>query len=148
MEKNAIRNDSSTPTYKAFMTTLFVGIMDAILCLIFNIVYRGNGAYFSSDLINVSSLIFGVLIIFSLIGIIYTVMVSTLEHGNIIFMFLFTLLTVLGLWGGGSVNYSTDPVESERFRGLLKGIIWIIGVSTVVGIPLLRSSKKFEEQVL
>ena len=133
---------------KEFMTALFVGIMDTVICLIFNVVYRDGGIYFSNDLINVSTLIFGILIIFSLIGIVYMVLVNTLEKGAIIFMGLFLLLTVAGLWGAGSAQISPDMAENERFRGLLKGILWIMGVSAVAGIPLLRKSKKFEEAVL
>jgi hypothetical protein len=133
---------------KEFMTALFVGIMDTVICLIFNVVYRDGGIYFSNDLINVSTLIFGILIIFGIIGIIYTVLVSTLEKGTILFMGLFLLLTVAGLWGAGSAQISPDMAENERFRGLLKGILWIMGVSAVAGIPLLRNSKKFEEAVL
>ena len=133
---------------KEFMTALFVGIMDTVICLIFNVVYRDGGIYFSNDLINVSTLIFGILIIFGIIGIIYTVLVSTLEKGTILFMGLILLLTVAGLWGAGSAQISPDMAENERFRGLLKGILWIMGVSAVAGIPLLRNSKKFEEAVL
>src|SRR6202012_4649201 len=124
---------------KEFMTALFVGIMDTVICLIFNVVYRDGGIYFSNDLINVSTLIFGILIIFSLIGIVYMVLVNTLEKGAIIFMGLFLLLTVAGLWGAGSAQISPDMAENERFRGLLKGILWIMGVSAVAGIPLLRN---------
>jgi hypothetical protein len=74
--------------------------------------------------------------------------VNTLEKGTIFFVGLFLLLTIVGLWGAGSVQSSPDVYENERFRGLLKGIIWIMGVSAVICIPLLRKNKKFEEAVL
>ena len=133
---------------KAFMTVFFVGIMDAFLCLIFNVIYRDYGASFSNDLINVSFLIFGILLLFALIGVVYVVILGTFKKGNVVFMLLFALLTVLAWRGAGSVGYSLSPAEMERFRGCVRGIILIVGVSIVVAVPLLRNSKKFEELVL
>ena len=148
MEKDFIPDDPLTGFFNDFMTALFVGIADVVLCLIFNLVYRGNGIYFSSDLINVASIIFGVLLLYFLIGMIYAMMVRMLKKGVFFFILFFILLTILALWAASSVNFSVRPAESERFRGLLKGIVWIVGISAVIGIPLLRNSKKFKDYVL
>jgi hypothetical protein len=62
-------NSQQHPSFfNATMTGLFVGIIDTLICLSYNIGYRNFTGYMPSAIINVSSLIFAVnLILFVLI---------------------------------------------------------------------------------
>src|ERR1700754_2890077 len=101
-------NSSFNANYRAFMTALFVGVADALLCLIYNVVYRSGRPYFSSDIINVSYIIFGVVFLFSMIGLVYMLTLRLFRQGNLIFMFLIIVLSTLALLGIHSGHFSTD----------------------------------------
>ena len=45
---------------RAMMAGLFIGIVDTLICLAYNAGYRDINGYISSEIINVSSLIFAV----------------------------------------------------------------------------------------
>ena len=64
-------NERHSVFFKAMMTGLFVGVIDTVICLIFNIIYRNETGYILSSVINVSSLIFGINLILTLIGIVF-----------------------------------------------------------------------------
>lgn len=139
---------SSLPFMRAFMTALFVGISDSILCLVFNLVYRGSaGGFFSSALLNVSSIIFGVNILFILIGVLYFGFLRAARKGEIVFSILFVVFTIVGITVAQHIQRTPDPVENARFQGLLTGVMLIVGISAAI-IPLLYHSRKFGEYVL
>src|SRR5882672_3125020 len=135
-------------SYRAFMTALFVGVADAFLCLIYNIIYRDGRPYFSSAIINVSYIIFGVLFLFAMIGLIYLFALRLFRHGNIIFFVLLACLTILAILAIHSGSFSADQVESQSLRAELTGITVIVGISAAAGIPLLHGSHKFELYVV
>ena len=56
---------------RAMMTGVFVGFVSTIIALVYNIFYRDETGYLPADIINVSSLIFAMNLIFWVIGIIY-----------------------------------------------------------------------------
>ena len=144
-------NQSTAPfeaAYRAFMVPLFVGVADALICLIFNVTFRSGRPYFSSDLINVSYIIFGLLFLFAMIGIIYLLLLKFSTRGNIIFVFLFAVLSILAIAAVTTGHFSDNPIENASFRGLLLGITIIVGVSATVGVPLLYGSRKFEQNVV
>lgn len=130
------------------MVSLFVGFADALICLIFNVAFRSCRPYFSSALINVSYIIFGMLFLFTLIGLIYLLLLSFFRKGNLIFMALFTMLTILAISAVSSAHFSENPIENTSFRGLLIGVTIIAGVSASIGVPLLHESQKFEFYVV
>src|ERR1700761_9498761 len=89
---------STFPFIKALMTALFVGIAATILCLGYNLFYRDGGhSFFSSDIINVSSIIFGVNLLFVVIGVLYFFFTRGARTGEITFSVLFLALTILGI---------------------------------------------------
>jgi hypothetical protein len=49
---------------------------------------------------------------------------------------------------GDTLHRSSIPGYTRQFRGLLLGIILILGISASFGLPMLYRSKKFGEQVL
>ena len=139
---------SSLPFIKVLMTALFVGIVDTILCLCYNLIFRtSGGGFFSSDIINVSSIIFGVNFLFLVMGVLYFGFLQAAGKGEIAFSVLFVVLTIIGAIAAVHVHRSADPAMNARFRELLTGVMLIVGLSAA-GIPLLYHSRKFGEYVL
>jgi hypothetical protein len=141
---------STLPFVKAFMTGLAVGIADTILCLAFNLLWRKDGAigFFSSDIINVSSIIFGTNILFIVISVLYFGFLKAERKGELLFSVIFAALTVWGVIAAAHVHRSPDPVQNGRFHVLLTGVILIFGISAAVGMPLLYHNKKFGQHIL
>lgn len=141
---------STLPFVKAFMTGLAVGIADTILCLAFNLLWRqeGTAGFFSSDFISVSSIIFGVNILFIVIGVVYFGFLQAKVTGEVVFSLLFVALTVVGVIAAIHAHRSPDPGQNARFHVLLTGMIIICGISAAVGIPALYHSRKFVQHIL
>jgi hypothetical protein len=133
--------------FKAMMTGLFIGFIDTLICLAYNIGYRDVTGYLPSTIINVSSLIFAIVILFTVVGIIYYFFIRFLRNGDIIYALVFLLLTI---WGTretfGSVRFG-DPHLDTGWHGLMGGIILILGLSSA-GMPLLYRSTKFQDAVI
>jgi hypothetical protein len=145
-----ISNDgqSFVKAYRAIMTAVFVGIGVAFISLIFNIIYRSGGADFSEDLLNVSILIFGNLLLFLLIGLIYMTLNLYAPKADLIFILLFVALTILGWVAISSGHFAATAVENGRFQGMLKGLLLLIGIAATCVIPLLYHSRRFEEYIV
>jgi hypothetical protein len=141
-------NNSFEASYRAFMAALFVGVADALLCLIYNVIYRSGRPYFSSSIINVSYIIFGILFLFAMIGLVYLFALRLFRQGNLIFMFLMIIVSTLAILAIHSGNFSSNLVESQSLRAEATGITVIAGFSATVGIPLLHGSHKFELYVV
>ncbi len=141
-------NSSFDASYRAFMTALFVGVADALLCLIYNVIYRSGRPYFSSDIINVSYIIFGIVFLFAMIGLVYMFAQRLFRQGNLVFMALMIVVTVWALLAIHSGHFSPDPVGNQSLRAESTGITIIVGFSAAAGIPLLHSSHKFELYVV
>ncbi|HUB61818.1 MAG TPA: hypothetical protein VL978_13985 [Puia sp.] len=141
---------STLPFVKAFMTALAVGISDTVLCLAYNLLWRDEGTtrFFSSDIISVSSLIFGVNILFIIIGLVYFGFLQAKATGEVIFSVIFAALTVIGVIVATHIQRSPLPGQNSRFHVLLVGVILICGISASVGIPLLYHSRKFNQHIL
>ena len=135
-------------SYRAVMTGLFVGIADALICLIYNVAFRSSRHYFSSTLLNVSYIIFGMLFVFFVIGLVYMVIRRFFGKGDLIFFIVFAMLTVWIVWAIHWAHFSTDPIEDASLRGEYTGVALIAGISAAIGIPLLHRSHKFELYVV
>jgi hypothetical protein len=133
--------------YRAVLTGVFVGIADALISLIFNIAYRSGGADFPQDLVNVSYLIFGTVFLFFVIGAIYTCLRILSQKSGLIFVVLFAALTLVAFLAVGSAHLADSSIENLRYRGMLRGLLLIDGVSALF-IPFLYNSPKFEEYVV
>jgi hypothetical protein len=136
-----------TPFSKAILTSVFVGFITTIICLIFNIIYRDETGFPLNDIINVSTLIFAVNLLFVVIGFIYFTFMNSSKRAEFIFVVAFILLIALGAWKAESVVRSPDHELTLQFRGLLLGIIIITGIG-ILSIPFLFHSKKFRDIVL
>ena len=142
-----MNNERDSIFFKAMMTGLFVGIIDTVICLCFNIGYRNMTGYEPSALINVSSLIFATNLLLLIVGIVYFAFLRLFKKGDIVFVVIFVGLTGLLTWKAEGLTRFSDPKLDSGFRGLLIGIILILGLSASC-LPLLFHSRKFEESVL
>jgi len=142
-------DDRVLTSFRAFMTALFVGVIDAFLCLVYNIWYRDTRPYFQSDLINVSYIIFGFIFIFCLIGLIHVGARRIFPtKGPLVYIVLMSSLTAVILYLIHTGIYSKDPVEDHSLRTESTGLVLIAGISSVVLIPLLYRSRVFEKYVV
>ena len=129
------------------LTGVFAGFSGTILCLAFNIFYRNDTGFLPSAIINVSSLIFAVNLLFVFIGLLYSVCLRWLPKGDIVFGALFVVLTIVLLLATSGVQRSDDAVVNHEFKGLLSGIIIILGLCCVA-IPILFHNRRFREHVI
>jgi hypothetical protein len=133
--------------YEAMMTAVFVGFFATIVCLVYDIVFRAQTGFPLTSLINVSTIIFTVMLFFLVIGLIYYSMLAAFKKADVVFISLFILLAILFIWMSGNVHRSDIPKLNGEFKSLLLGIIIILGTACVA-IPLLYHSRKFREMVL
>jgi p-aminobenzoyl-glutamate transporter AbgT len=136
-----------TPFYRATLTALFVGIMATLLCLGYDIFYRDETGFSLSTIINVSSIIFLVNLIFLIVGVIYSMLISALKKADAVFVLAFLIIILFCIWGATGIVRSSNHEETVQFRGLLIGILVIMGIG-VAAIPYLFHNRKFEETVL
>ena len=132
---------------KALLTSVFVGIIATLACLAFNIWFRGYTEFQLSTLINVSSLIFSVNIIFVLIGVAYYGCIRASRKGDIIFEAILLTGMILCIWKAGAIDRTDNLQLNMEFRNLLKGVILIMSIAAL-SIPLLFHNKNFEKHII
>ena len=137
-----------TPFSKALLTGVFAGISATFICIIYNVIFRDETGYQLFNLINVSSLIFGVNILFLLIGIIYYWFIKFLKRGEIVYIGVFILITVIGIIKTYGIQRTDDQAANIEFHHLLIAMIVILSIAASIGIPVMFHSKRFEEHVL
>ena len=135
-----------SPLSKAILTSVFIGFFATIVCLIYNIIFRESTGYKPADFINVSSLIFGVNLIFLIAGLLYFFFLASFKKGDLIFAVLFGLLIIFCGWRATNAHM-INPTLTSEFRTLLIGTIIIMGIGIEL-VPLLFHNKKFEDTVL
>jgi len=142
-----MNTETRTPFYRPMLSAVFVGILTTLLCLGYDIIYRDETGFAPSAFINVSSIIFIVNIIFLIAGVLYAVLVGSSRRADLIFRIGLIVLILLCIWGTMGVQRSPIHEVSVQFRGLLIGILVIIGAG-MVAIPYLFHSRKFEHDIL
>ena len=133
---------SQTTFTKALLTSVFVGFFITIICLIYDIIFRESTGYHPADYINVSSLIFGINLIFLVIGAVYFLFVRY-RKGDILFSILLGVITIICVWRADYANMGNSHVLSTEFRTLLIGTIVILGIGATLVVPVLFHNKRF-----
>jgi hypothetical protein len=137
-----------TPFSKAVLTGLFCGIISTLTCFTYAISYRFASGYNPTTFVNVSILIFGCNTLMLCAGIIFFEFKEYIPKGQIIFTTLFVLITIFLLWKVQQGHRSPIREIAEKFKGLMSGIIIILGIYAAILIPVLYSNKKFIEHVI
>jgi hypothetical protein len=140
-------NDQENVFTRAMMTGLFIGVTDTLICLAYNIGYRDITGYTPSEVINVSSLIFGVNLLLLVIGMLYFVFIRLFGKNDFVFITVFVLLTIFFIWKADTGHRFTDIIVNKEWKGLILGVVAILGVSASA-LPLCFHSRFFEKYVL
>jgi hypothetical protein len=140
-------NDQENIFTRAMMTGLFIGVVDTLICLAYNIGYRNLTGYTPSELINVSSLIFGVNLILLATGMLYFVFIRLFGKKDFVFIAVFVLLTIFLIWKADTGHRFEDYVVNKGWKGLILGVVAILGVSASA-LPLCFHSRFFRKYVL
>jgi 4-amino-4-deoxy-L-arabinose transferase-like glycosyltransferase len=142
-------NSSYLTTFsKALLTGVFAGISATFVCIIYNVIFRDETGYQLFNLINVSSLIFGVNIAFMFIGVIYYWFIKYLKRGEMIYIGVFVLITIFGIIKTSGIQRTDDLTANIQFHHLFIAMIVIWSIAASIGIPVMFHSKRFEEHVL
>jgi len=138
-----------TPFSKSLLTGVFAGISATFICIIYNIIYRGETSYGLFSIFNVSSLIFGVNILFMFIGVVHYWFTKFIKRGEeVVYAIFFALLTIFLIIKIPGTHRVNDITENTEFHHLTIAMTLIMGIAAAIGIPVLVHSKKFEEEVL
>ncbi len=135
------------PFSKPMLTGVFVGFTVTIFCLIYNVIFRTSTGFLPADFINVSTLIFGLNLIFWVIGIAYALLLQRFQKADKIFEVVFLLLMAFLIWRVAIVQRWQDAHLNAQFKILLEGIL-IISAIGIGLIPLLYRHPKFTKYVL
>ncbi|GGA99191.1 hypothetical protein [Puia dinghuensis] len=142
-----MQKDQYAAFFKALMTGLFIGIIDTLICLSYNIGYRNSTGFIPSEIINVSSLIFAVNLLMTIVGIVYFFFIRFIRNGDIVYtIFMLALTAWLAYRSFALVRFSDAKLDGS-FHGLLGGIVLILGISAA-SLSFFYRSKKFQEAVI
>lgn len=122
---------------KSLLAGVFAGITATVLSLVFNAFFRRIIGFNLSDIINVSTLIFALILIVTTAGIIFYFFHHYIKKGTFVFQIAAVIITLLLIASTMQIQRSANPGLSIEFRELLWGIISITGVCTVFIIPFL-----------
>ncbi|QEC66364.1 hypothetical protein FRZ67_03245 [Panacibacter ginsenosidivorans] len=122
---------------KALMAGLFAGIVATLANLGYDFFYRDITGFQLSQIINVASIIIASTLLLTIAGIGFYFFKHNIKKGGIIYRLIFFVLTFLCVYLSVHVQRSTDPIVSNEFRGLLTGIVIILGGLAVFFIPYL-----------
>ena len=122
---------------KSLLAGVFAGITATVLSLVFNAFFRRIIGFNLSDIINVSTLIFALILIVTTAGIIFYFFHHYIKKGTFVFQIAAVIITLLLIASTTQIQRSANPGLSIEFRELLWGIISITGVCTVFIIPFL-----------
>lgn len=129
---------------KSLMTGLFGGLISTIFSLFYNIIYRFSTGYPVSDIINVSSIIFVINLIFLVIGLFYFFVNKVSGSGKTIYLAVMIILIIIIFWLIAGSQTSDNPRYAHEFKGLLSGIVTGMSIMALL-IPVLIGKKWFEE---
>jgi hypothetical protein len=133
-----------TPLSQAVFAGLFVGILATLINLAYNYAFRGITNFSLSTIVNVSSLIFGSVLLPVVAGVIfYFINLITKKGSSVIFTLLFGVLTVIVIVKALSIQRSPNPQESIEFRWLFAGVMLTIGGLTTFLVPYLYRKNYF-----
>ena len=133
---------------RTLLTSVFAGIIATLACLFYDVLFRESTHFNLNPLINVSTLIFAVNLIFLVIGVLYYAFKKMFAKGDLVFSVVFALLTLFCAWKAGVAQRSSDKVLNAEFHTLLLGVVFIMGICAAFMIPFLFNNRKFRDFVV
>ncbi|MEO8771283.1 MAG: hypothetical protein ABI402_14405 [Ferruginibacter sp.] len=130
-------NYEQTEFSKALLAGLFAGITATFLSLLYNSYFRLWTGFPLSEMINVSTIIFALVLIVTISGLVFYLFHHYLKKGTVLYQLASLILTAVLILVSLQVQRSSDPVLSMEFRELLLGVISITGICCVFIIPFL-----------
>jgi hypothetical protein len=135
----------STPFSRAILTGLFLGIAATLICFAYTVAYEMISGSNYTFLASVSFLIFACTLAVFCSSFFFFYLRKLFPKGELIFVIAFTLFTAFCLWRVDFIQHLTLDWLTGKTKGLLTGIILIVGISAFAGIPLLYHSKGFQK---
>lgn len=126
------------PLAEAVMGSVFAGIAATLVNLAFDYFFRLSVHFYASEIINVASIIFATMLLFTIAGLLYFALDSISKNGYLIYMLIFALLTLVCLMGLLQISSSAHTEEFIKFRNLLSGIVGITGLLITFFVPYLE----------
>ncbi len=120
---------------KSLLAGTFAGILAVCVSLVFNGFYREFGNVNFSMLINVSNLIFSLIILLVIIGLIFNVFVSKMKSGILIYQVVMAILFAIICFGVFQIQRTPDASVNLRFQYLVLGITIITALCAILVIP-------------
>ncbi len=133
---------------RSLMTCVFAGIVGTVLSMFYDLVFVEVFHYPLSAIINVATLIFGVNLIFLVIGFLFYSFIVSSRYGERIYIAVFIIITGFFVWKMQGVHRTNNDLVNQQFRILSSGIIIIIGLLASVVVPFLFHNKQFNKYVV
>lgn len=133
---------------RSIMTCVFVGIVGTLLSMFYDLAFVEFLQYPLSTIINVATLIFGVNLVFLVIGFLFYGLSTSSRYGERIYIAVFILITAFFTWKIQGVHRTNNELINEQFRYLLSGIVIILGLLASVAVPFLFHNKQFNKYVV
>ena len=144
-----MEEDFQKPIFdRSLMTSVFVGIIGTLLCMFYDLFFVEYLKYPLSTIINVASLIFGVNLVFLVIGFLYYGFISFSRYGERLYILVFIFITGFLIWKIQGAHRSDNDLVNLQFRYLSSGIIIILGLLASVAVPFLFHNKQFNKYVV
>lgn len=121
--------------YKPLMAGLFAGYIATIVNLVYDLFFRSYTAFPLHELINVSTIIFGTLLLLPIAGLAYAFFDRYVKAGMLVYILASVAFCVLCIYGIMHTHRSADPLIAHQFQYLLLGIFLISGAFATIGIP-------------
>jgi integral membrane sensor domain MASE1 len=135
------------PFDKVMMTGVFIGIILTVLSIFCDVLFLEVTGFPFDEIINVSSLIFSINILFLVVPAIYYGFTRLSRYGTLIFIAVFVLSTLFLLLKVRAVHRTDNEHLNSEFRVLLSLIILIMAAGAIL-IPFLVNNKKFRKYVI
>ena len=135
------------PFDKVIMAGVFEGLVLTVILIIYHLIFVESTGFPYTQFINAPSLIFGINILFLIIGPIYYGFTRLPKYGDLLFVVVFVAITIFLLLKVRDVQRMDNSYWNVEFRRLLSGLI-ILVAAAVVGLPFLLHSKKFRDAVI
>lgn len=133
---------------RSLMTCVFVGIIGTLLCMFCDVFFVEYLHYPLSGIINVSTLIFGVNLVFLVIGFLYYGFITFSRYGERVYTIVLLLVTGFFIWKLQGVHRTDNELVNLQFRYLSSGIIIILGLLASLAVPFLFHNKQFNKYVV